>query len=107
MAFFMVVSFQKTQAQRVQKEVLERLVEKKRNYNKTQKIGYRIQIYNGNEQKARRIKKTCEILFPEVKIILRYKIPDWKVQTQFFNTRLEADRFLLKIQKEYFSARVF
>lgn len=45
-------------------------------------------------------------LFPEIEIKRIYKVPEWKVQTQNYKTRLEADRVLNQIQEKYTGARV-
>jgi hypothetical protein len=82
------------------------LLKKKRDYNSQTKNGFCIQIYNGNEKKAvSRMKKFSE-LFPEIEIKRIYKVPEWKVQTQLYKTRLEADRVLNQIQQKYPGARV-
>ena len=85
---------------------LDSLVKKKRYYNSQTKNGFCIQIYNGNEEIAlSRMQKFSE-LFPEIEINRIYKVPEWKVQTEHYKTRLEADRILNLIKEEYPGARV-
>ena len=85
---------------------LTEIISKKREFNENSKNGFCIQLYNGNEKTA--IKKIEEFreLFPEVKVKRIYKVPEWKIQTTTFKTRLEADRVLNKIRDEYPGARV-
>ena len=87
-------------------ESLKTLIDKKREYSKVAKKGFCIQLYNGNEKSAiDRMQKFSE-LFPEIEIKRIYKVPEWKVQTTSFKTRIEADRILNKIKEEYPGARV-
>lgn len=87
-------------------ESLHELTSKKRDYNLKAKNGFCIQLYNGDEETAmERINKFRE-LFPEVKVKRIYKVPEWKIQTVIYKTRIEADRVLNKINKKYPGARV-
>ncbi len=85
---------------------LDSLIYKKRAYNKSIKSGFCIQLYNGNEEMA--IDKLAKFQknFPDIKIFRTYKVPEWKIQTEVYRTRLEADRVLNLIQKKYPGARV-
>ncbi|MFC2110382.1 hypothetical protein ACFLRU_02035 [Bacteroidota bacterium] len=85
---------------------LDSLIYKKRAYNKSIKNGFCIQLYNGNEKMA--INKIAKFKknFPDIKVFRTYKVPEWKIQTEVYRTRLEADRVLNLIQKKYPGARV-
>ena len=88
------------------KESLQTLLVKKRAYNQQSKQGYCIQLYNGNEKTALKRMQDFMELFPEIEIKRIYKVPEWKVQTISYKTRIEADRVLNKIKEEYPGARV-
>ena len=93
-------------AQTSDDESLKILLDKKRDFNQKSKKGFCIQLYNGNEKTA--IARMAEFseFFPEISIKRIYKVPEWKVQTTSFKTRIEADRLLNKIKLEYPGARV-
>jgi hypothetical protein len=93
-------------SQRKSLSSLDSLIYKKKEYNLNVKNGFRIQLYNGSEEVA--LKKITEFkkLFTDIEIYRTYKVPEWKVQTEVFKTRLEADRILNRIKKEYPGARV-
>lgn len=82
------------------------LIEKKREYNKYNGSGFRIQLYNGDETKARNLKSSFENRFPDVFTKLSYNAPEWKVQVGSYKTRLDADRALNKIREEFSGAIV-
>ena len=85
---------------------LDSLIYKKRTFNAQAKNGFRIQLYNGDEKTAlERIDEFREE-FPEIKVMRTYKVPEWKVQTEVYKTRLEADRVLNSIKDKYPGARV-
>lgn len=85
---------------------LDSLIYKKKEYNLSVKNGFRIQLYNGSEEIALKKIKEFKKLFSDIEIYRTYKVPEWKVQTEVFKTRLEADRILNRIKKEYPGARV-
>ena len=85
---------------------LDALLKKKKEYNSRIKNGFCIQIYNGSEKKALYRMEQFSEQFPEIGIKRIYKVPEWKVQTQLYKTRLEADRVLNQIKEEYPGARV-
>lgn len=88
-------------------EKINNLIEQKRVFNKETKnsIVYKIQLYNGNETEAYKIKLNFDTTFPEYKTKIIYKQPDWKTQVGIFTTRLEADR-ILNIIKEKFDGAI-
>jgi mitochondrial fission protein ELM1 len=85
---------------------LDSLIHKKRAYNATKQAGYCVQIYNGNEKTALYKIEQFENIFPEIEIHRIYQVPEWKIQTGIYKTRLEADRVLNLIKKKYPGARV-
>ncbi|MFV0249184.1 MAG: SPOR domain-containing protein [Tenacibaculum sp.] len=79
---------------------INKLIEKKKEFNKLHKSGYLIQLYNGLEEVAKKIRYRFQVEFPNiVPSVIRYKAPEWKVQVGNFKTRLQADRALNKINE--------
>jgi hypothetical protein len=72
--------------------------------------GYRIQIFfdsglnSGN--KASKAKKEFEDLFPDIPGYITWKAPNYRVRVGDFRSRLEADKALSVIAKEYPNAWV-
>ncbi|CAL2082791.1 SPOR domain-containing protein [Tenacibaculum sp. 190524A02b] len=87
-------------------KAIHKLIEKKREYNKTNKTGFRIQLYNGLEKRAKSIKHRFQLEFPDISTHLAYKSPEWKIQVGYFKTRLDADRALNKIREKFSGAIV-
>jgi len=79
-------------------EVLARKIE----YNKNNRLGkgYKIQLYNGNESTAYRVKGNFEATYGIV-ASLSYESPEWKVRVGNYKTRLEADRALLIFNEKF------
>lgn len=84
-----------------QSKEITNLIAKKRNFNKKYGYGYRIQLYNGGEQQARKMRAKFRVTFPGNKIKLVYKSPEWKVQVGDYKTKLEADRDLIKFREKF------
>ncbi|REE80726.1 sporulation related protein [Lutibacter oceani] len=89
-------------------EKIDNLITQKRSFNKHNKntIVYKIQLYNGSESQAYKIKSNFQSSFPEYKTKIIYKSPEWKTQVGDFETRLEADKVLLIIKEEFSGAIV-
>ena len=68
---------------------------------------YRIQIYSGNRIGAEKAKTGFGNKFSEFKSSLVYETPNYKIWIGNFKTRLEADRALVDVQKEFPSAFIF
>ncbi len=82
------------------------LLEKKREYNKNNGTGYRIQLYNGLEKTAKSLRSRFKIEYPNVYTKLTYTNPEWKIQVGNYKTRLHADRALNKIREKFSGAIV-
>ena len=82
------------------------LINKKRQYNKYNGTGYRIQLYNGLERKAKSLRSRFQVEHPGVYTKLVYKSPEWKVQVGNYKTRLEADRSFNEIREQFNGAIV-
>ena len=89
-------------------EKVNNLIAQKRDFNKENKhsIVYKIQLYNGDEAQAYKIRRNFILSFPEYRTFIRYKPPEWKTQVGNFKTRLEADRALNIIKKKFIGAIV-
>jgi len=78
-----------------------RLISKKRAFNKTYGYGFRVQVYYGDETKARKIQNKFKISFPNVYTKLAYNKPDWKVHVGNYKTKLEADKALITFSEKF------
>jgi hypothetical protein len=63
--------------------------------------GFRIQLYNGNEVESYAVRSKFLALFPDMKVEITYKAPEWKVQVGNFRTRLESDKNLVRIKEQF------
>ena len=87
---------------------VDELVAQKIAFNKEQNSypGYKIQIYYGSEKECYEIKDEFTSLFPEIPTSIIFSTPQWKLQVGEYRTRLEADKNIQAIKKEYPSAIV-
>lgn len=69
--------------------------------------GYTIQLYYGELKQANTIIRDYQKSQSVWKASIEYETPNYKVWVGNFVTRLEADRALLEIQKEFPNAFVF
>ncbi|MDG3583076.1 SPOR domain-containing protein [Galbibacter pacificus] len=88
-----------------QDERLNELVAYKTKLNKTDnEKRFRIQIYNGTLEGAQKAKRVFNSEFKDLVCDIAFETPNYKVRVGKFRTRLEADRYLLKVKEEYPSA---
>lgn len=80
---------------------IKNLIAKKRAFNKKYGYGFRIQIYYGDETKARSLQSKFKVTFPEEITYLNYEQPYWKVQVGNYKTKLEADKDVLKFSEKF------
>jgi hypothetical protein len=87
---------------------IKQLIQQKKDYNKsiTEVKGFKIQLFNGSEQGAYRIRDEFSTLFPDTEIKIEFFSPEWKVRVGNYKTRLEADRALKEIKEEFSNAIV-
>jgi hypothetical protein len=87
---------------------INELVAQKKEYNKkvNSYAGYKIQIYYGSEKECYEIEEEFKLQFPEIQTSIIFSTPQWKLQVGNYRTRLEADKSILDIKKEYPSAIV-
>jgi len=86
---------------------IDKILAQKRLHNKENPYGkgFKIQLYNGDETSAYRIKNEFNLKF-DSKATLLYESPEWKVRVGNYSTRLEADRALLSIKEKFTGAVV-
>ncbi|GAB4154906.1 MAG: SPOR domain-containing protein [Winogradskyella sp.] len=85
---------------------IDKLIEYKKDV-KTTKI-YRIQVYqNVDPDKAEREKSNFLNIYNEWPVEIVWNTPNYKVWVGNFTTRLEADRAMAKIKKDYMNAIIF
>ena len=82
---------------------IDNVISQKLSYNKslTSVKGFKIQLFFGTEKNSYKIKEEFEKIFPLYKAQIIFSSPQWKVQVGSYRTRLEADRDLVEIKKEY------
>lgn len=100
---FVFVPFLTIYSQEVksEQELIQNFIEKKREFNKKYGYGYRIQLYNGLEVEAKKLRAKFRLEFTDTETYLLYQQPEWKIQVGHYKTRLEADRALNKLKKKY------
>ena len=69
--------------------------------------GYRIQVYFGTQRsRANEIRAQFNIRYPDIPAAVSYSQPNFKVRAGDFRTRLEAQKHLLDVEKNFPSAFV-
>ena len=89
-----------------QDEEIAQLIELKKDINKSKK-NYKIQIFNGSHSGALKAQSDFKKVFSEWIIDLEYETTNYKIWVGDFKTRLEADRALVKVKKEFANAFIF
>ncbi|CAM1344822.1 SPOR domain-containing protein [Tenacibaculum amylolyticum] len=95
-----------SQSKYTENKSINSLLRKKRLYNEKNGTGFRIQLYNGNERRARSIKENFLIKFPYIYSKLKYEAPEWKVHVGRYQSKIEADKELNKIREKFSGAIV-
>jgi len=68
---------------------------------------YKIQVYQGNRSGAEEAKTKFQSTYDEWPISMEYETPNYKIWVGNFRSRLEADKALIKIKKNYTNAFIF
>lgn len=86
---------------------IKQIMAAKKAYNKNLKKtkGYKIQLFNGSEKGAYKVRDDFSSMFPKMRIKIEFFSPEWKVRVGNYKTRIDADRALLEI-KEAFDAAI-
>ena len=66
------------QEEKTDNQLIEELINKKKEFNKAFGYGYRIQLYNGFEVEAKKIRKSLELNIQRLKRILYIDSPNGK-----------------------------
>jgi hypothetical protein len=87
---------------------VDEMLAQKKDHNKSIETyqGYKIQIYYGSEKECYEVKDEFSSLFPDIRTSIIFSTPQWKLQVGNYRTRLDADRDIVNIKKEYPSAIV-
>ncbi|UCE93072.1 MAG: SPOR domain-containing protein [Flavobacteriaceae bacterium] len=82
---------------------VDEMLAQKKDYNKSLETfqGYKIQIYYGSEKECYEVKDEFSALFPDISTSIIFSTPQWKLQVGNYRTRLDADRAIVNIKKEY------
>ncbi|WP_245574782.1 SPOR domain-containing protein [Gaetbulibacter saemankumensis] len=86
---------------------ISKLLEIKKDMNKNDSDRYKIQIYSGNRKEAEAAQNDFNKEFEDWPTIMQYETPNFKIWAGSFRTRLEADRALKKIKRQFPSAFIF
>lgn len=87
-------------------EKVKSLIKKKRQFNKRNGYGYRIQLENGNETAVKTTQEKFRLEFPTIKTYILFESPEWKIQVGDYKTRIEADKNLKGLKEKFSSAIV-
>lgn len=81
----------------------EQLLNEKRKINSSASINdrYKIQIYNGGSENAKKTLNDFKQNFGDIDATIVFNTPNYKVWVGNFKTRIEAERNLIEIKKKY------
>ena len=82
-------------------------IKKEMNKNELDSERYKIQIYSGGRSEAHDAEEEFSKIFTDWKPTIQYETPNFKIWAGNFRTRLEADRALKIIKREFPSAFIF
>ena len=110
--YFLLASYGYSQQGTVtinQHKSINTLLKQKKEMNKNEHDSdrYKIQIYSGGRSEAHEAQKEFSKVFSDWKPSIQYETPNFKIWAGNFRTRLEADRALKRIKKEFPSAFIF
>ena len=105
LTFSYAVSAQQAEVTVIQDKSIDRLLEFKKDL-RTVEI-YKIQIYSGERSDAEKTRSEFLSVFNDWKTSMEFNTPNYKIWVGNFRDRLEADRALARIKKEYTGAFIF
>lgn len=107
-AFFIFLLYNTSVYSQSENEKITTLIEQKVSFNKENKNStvFKIQLYNGDETEAYKIKEDFNTNYPDYNAEVVYDKPEWKTQISKFKTRLDADRVALIIKEKFTAAIV-
>lgn len=89
-----------------QNEDIDKLISLKSDINKKADY-YKIQIYNGSRSGAQKSKTEFNSIYDKWPVEMKFETPNYKIWVGNFKNRLEADRALLEIKKNFGNAFIF
>ena len=109
LSFYAFAKAQTAQVNITQDAKIPQLLELKNELSNDNELGdhYKIQIYSGNATQAGTILKRFKNKVGTWKSDIEYETPNYKVWVGSFRNRLEADRALIQIKKEFPNALIF
>ncbi len=109
LVFYAFAKAQSGQVHISQDAKIPELLELKTELSNNNELGdrYKIQVYSGNITQAGSILKKFRNKIGIWKAKIEYETPNYKVWVGNFRNRLEADRALLTIRKEFPNALIF
>ncbi|EIA09381.1 SPOR domain-containing protein [Flavobacterium frigoris] len=86
----------------------EQLLNEKRKINASIAVNerYKIQIFSGDTDKAKKALNDCRQNFTDLDGTIVFNTPNYKVWIGNFRTRIEAERNLIEIKKKYETAYI-
>jgi len=89
----------------IQDPKFEQLLNEKRKINNSLTVNdsYKIQIYNGGSENAKKTLNEFKQEFAAIDATIVFNTPNYKVWVGNFKTRIEAERNLIDIKKKYSS----
>lgn len=97
------ISAQEAKINIQQNPKFEQLLNEKRKINSSITVNesYKIQIYSGVSEKAKSTLNECKQLFTDLDGTIVFNTPNYKVWIGNFKSRIEAERNLVEIKKNY------
>lgn len=108
--FFSILNFCNAQQGNVsinQNEKIYTLLDIKKSMNTENNDRYKIQIYSGDRVSAEREKEKFLKKYSDWKATMEFETPNYKIWVGDFRSRLEADRALKSIKKNFSIAFIF
>lgn len=90
-----------------QDKKINTLLDVKKGMNKETTDRYKIQIYSGNRVSAQEAKEKFLLKYSNWAPTMQFETPNYKIWAGNFRTRLEADRALKEIKKNFSGAFIF
>jgi len=79
-------------------KMLEHFIDKKIKFNQANSLAFCIQLYFGEESKAKSVKQKFEAEFPDDLVKMTFDTPWWKPQTGIYLSKKDADIALEKLR---------
>ncbi|WP_278034777.1 SPOR domain-containing protein [Flavobacterium nitratireducens] len=97
------ISAQEAKINIQQNPKFEQLLNEKRKINSSITVNesYKVQIYSGVSEKAKSTLNECKQLFTDLDGTIVFNTPNYKVWIGNFKSRIEAERNLVEIKKNY------